>query len=195
MEIDRLLDARRQMNESLADQGIKISVNDFVILAAGRALVDVPAANAAWSDDGLLRYARADISVAVAIEGGLITPVVKGANIKSLTQISTEMKGLAAKAHDGKLLPEEYQGGTFSISNLGMYGIREFAAVINPPQGCILAVGAGEPRPVVRDDGLEIATLMTCTLSVDHRAVDGAVGSQFLAAFKKNIENPVSMLV
>lgn len=196
MEIDRLLEARKQINEGLSADGggAKISVNDFVIMAAARALIAVPAANAGWSDEGLRSYSRADISVAVAIEGGLITPVIRGANDKTLRQISAEMKQLGAKAKDGKLQPEEYQGGTFSISNLGMFGIREFAAVINPPQGCILAVGAGEQRPVVRDGALEIATVMTCTLSVDHRAVDGAVGSQLLGAFKKFIENPLAML-
>ncbi len=196
MEIDRLLEARKQINASLADDGMgaKISVNDFVIMASAKALIAVPAANASWSDDGLRQYTRSDISVAVAIEGGLITPVIRGANAKSLSAISSEMKQLGAKAKDGKLQPEDYQGGTFSISNLGMYGIREFAAVINPPQGCILAVGAGEQRPVVREGTLGIATVMTCTLSVDHRAVDGAVGSEFLVAFKKYMENPLAML-
>ncbi|MCZ6765281.1 MAG: pyruvate dehydrogenase complex dihydrolipoamide acetyltransferase [Alphaproteobacteria bacterium] len=194
MDIGRLLDMRAQVNETSAD-GFKVSVNDIVIMAAGHALMEVPAANASWSDDGLLQYARADISVAVAIEGGLITPIIRGANAKSLTQISVEMKDLAARAREGRLQPDEYQGGTFSISNLGMYGIREFAAVINPPQGCILAVGAGEERAVVRDGAIGVATLMTCTLSVDHRAVDGAAGSEYLAALKKNIENPVAMLV
>ena len=195
MEIDRLLDARRQINEGRGEGEVKISINDFVILAAGRALAQVPAANAGWTDDGLKRFSRADISVAVAIEGGLITPVVRGADLKSLAQISAEMKELGSRAHAGKLLPEDYQGGTFSISNMGMYGVREFAAVINPPQACILAVGAGEQRPVVRDGELELATVMSCTLSVDHRAVDGAIGAEFLGAFKNNIENPVTLLV
>jgi pyruvate dehydrogenase E2 component (dihydrolipoamide acetyltransferase) len=196
MEIDRLLDARKQINTGLENEsgGAKISVNDFVIMAAAKALIDVPAANASWSDEGTRLYSRADVSVAVAIEGGLITPVVRGANQKTLKQISSEMKDLSSRARDGKLQPDEYQGGTISISNLGMFGIREFAAVINPPQGSILAVGTGEQRPVVRDGALAVATVMTCTLSCDHRAVDGAVGSELLVAFKKYIENPLAML-
>ncbi|MHA1567564.1 MAG: 2-oxo acid dehydrogenase subunit E2, partial [Alphaproteobacteria bacterium] len=144
---------------------------------------------------GVRQYKSADVAVAVAIEGGLITPVIRHADDKGLRNISEEMKGLAARARDGKLMPEEYQGGTFSISNLGMFGIREFAAVINPPQGCILAVGAGEQRPVVKDGVLAVATVMTCTLSVDHRVVDGAVGAKFLAAFKALVEDPLTMLL
>ncbi|MEO0411247.1 MAG: pyruvate dehydrogenase complex dihydrolipoamide acetyltransferase [Pseudomonadota bacterium] len=194
-ELDALLALRKDLNAKLADEGVKLSVNDFVIRAAGLALKKVPAANAQFAGDKMYRFQRADISVAVAIEGGLITPVVKGACSKGLREISEEMKTLAAKARDGKLMPEEYQGGTFSISNLGMYGIKEFDAVINPPQGAILAVAAGEKRPVVKDDALAIATVMSVTLSVDHRVLDGAIGSEFLAAFKGYVQDPLTMLL
>ncbi|MBI3453128.1 MAG: pyruvate dehydrogenase complex dihydrolipoamide acetyltransferase [Rhodospirillales bacterium] len=197
-EIDALLKGRAALNAQAPEKGegaYKLSVNDFVIKAAAAALRKVPAANAAWSDEGTIMYDRADISVAVAIPGGLITPIVFDAGNKGLIQISAEMKGLAQRAKDNKLKPEEFQGGTFSVSNLGMYGIKDFAAVINPPQGCILAVGAGEQRPVVRNGQLAVATVMSCTLSVDHRAVDGAVGAEFLAAFKKLIEEPLGMLL
>ncbi len=190
--IDDLLKIRATLN---AKSESKISINDFVIRAAALALRQVPAANASWSDDAILLWQRADISVAVALDDGLITPIVKGADQKGLAQIAAEMKDLAERARAGKLKLEEFQGGTFSISNLGMYGIREFAAVINPPQGCILAVGTGEPRPVVQGGQLAVATVMTCTLSCDHRVVDGAVGAQFLAAFKKLIEDPLTMLL
>jgi pyruvate dehydrogenase E2 component (dihydrolipoamide acetyltransferase) len=190
--IDDLLKIRATLN---AKSESKISINDFVIRAAGLALRQVPAANASWSDDAILLWQRADISVAVALDDGLITPIVRGADQKGLAQIAAEMKDLAARARAGKLKLEEFQGGTFSISNLGMYGIRDFAAVINPPQGCILAVGAGEPRPVVQGGQLAVATVMTCTLSCDHRVVDGAVGAQFLAAFRKLIEDPLTMLL
>jgi pyruvate dehydrogenase E2 component (dihydrolipoamide acetyltransferase) len=193
-QIDALLSLRKELNERFADS-VKISVNDFVIRAAALALMKVPAANASWDDEGLLRYRHADVSVAVATPGGLITPIIKAAETKGLATISSEMRDLAERARDGKLKPEEYQGGSFSISNLGMYGIREFAAVINPPQGCILAVGAGEKRAVVTGDGVGAATVMTCTLSVDHRAVDGAVGAEYLAALKKLIEYPLSMML
>ena len=155
----------------------------------------VPAANAAWTDDAILQYENADISVAVATPTGLITPIIKAAETKGLVEISNAMKDLAKRARDGKLKPEEFQGGTFSISNLGMFGVREFGAIINPPQGCILAVGAGEQRPIVKDGALAVATVMSCTLSVDHRVVDGAVGAEFLAVFKKLIEDPLSMLL
>ena len=155
----------------------------------------MPAANASWSDDGTVMYDRVDVSVAVAIPGGLITPIIFDAANKGLVQISTEMKALAAKARDGKLKPEEYQGGTFSLSNLGMFGIKQFEAVINPPQGCILAIGAGEQRAVVKNGQLAVATVMSCTLSVDHRVVDGAVGAEYMAAFKKLIEEPLGMLL
>jgi pyruvate dehydrogenase E2 component (dihydrolipoamide acetyltransferase) len=165
------------------------------VRASALALKKVPAANAAWTEEAILMFEDADISVAVATPSGLITPIVKRADAKGLAQISSEMKDLAKRARDGKLKPEEYQGGTFSVSNLGMYGIRDFAAIINPPQGCILAVGAGEQRPVVRGGELAVATVMSCTLSVDHRVVDGAVGAEFLAAFRKLIEDPLGMLL
>ena len=190
--IDDLVKIRASLNAKVET---KISINDFVIRAAALALRQVPAANASWSDDAILLWERADISVAVALDDGLITPIVKGADQKGLAQIAAEMKDLAARARAGKLKLEEFQGGTFSISNLGMYGIRDFAAVINPPQGCILAVGAGEQRPVVQGGQLAIATVMTCTLSSDHRVVDGAVAAQFLAAFKKLVEDPLTMLL
>ena len=196
-ELDALLKVRKDLNgrSPEAEGAYKLSVNDFVIRAAALALRQVPEANAAFDPSGLLFFERADISVAVATPAGLITPIVKQADGKGLAQISTEMRTLAGKARDGKLMPEEYQGGTFSISNLGMFGVKQFEAVINPPQGCILAVGAGEQRPVVKEGALSVATVMSCTLSVDHRVVDGAVGAQFLAAFKKLIEDPLSMLL
>ena len=191
--IDDLLKIRASLNAK-AD-GYRISVNDFVIRAAALALRQVPAANASWSDEAILLWERVDIAVAVALDNGLITPIVKSADQKGLAQIAQEVKDLAERSRAGKLKLEEFQGGTFSISNLGMYGIREFAAVINPPQGGILAVGTGEQRPVVRDGQLAVATVMTCTLSADHRVVDGAVGAQFLGAFKKLIEDPLTMLL
>jgi pyruvate dehydrogenase E2 component (dihydrolipoamide acetyltransferase) len=194
-EIDRLLELRKALNDQAPEGGYKLSVNDFIIKAAALALMKVPAANASWSEEGTKRYRSADISVAVAIEGGLITPVIRAAHTKGLATISEEMKVLAKKARDGKLTPEEYQGGTFSVSNLGMFGVKHFEAVINPPQGCILAVGAGEQRPVVKNGALAIATVMSCTLSVDHRVVDGAVGAQYMQAFKALIENPLSMML
>ena len=172
-----------------------MSVNDFVIKAAAMALMRVPDANAAFTDEGLLKFKSADISVAVAIPGGLITPIIREAHKKGLAQISAEMADLAKRAREGKLQPMEFTGGTFSISNLGMFGIKQFDAVINPPQGAILAVGAGEQRPVVKNGALAVATVMSCTLSVDHRAIDGALGAQFLAAFKPMIENPAMMLL
>jgi pyruvate dehydrogenase E2 component (dihydrolipoamide acetyltransferase) len=190
--IDELLKIRTALNEKSPS---RISVNDFVIRAAALALRQVPAANASWSDEAILLWERVDISVAVALDDGLITPIVKAADQKGLAQIAAETKDLAERARAGKLKLEEFQGGTFSISNLGMYGVREFAAVINPPHGCILAVGGGEERPVARDGQLSVATVMTCTLSCDHRVVDGAVGAQFLAAFKKLVEDPLTMLL
>jgi pyruvate dehydrogenase E2 component (dihydrolipoamide acetyltransferase) len=155
----------------------------------------VPAANASWSEDAIILWERADISVAVALDDGLITPIVRGADLKGLAQIAAETRDLSQRARSGKLKLKEFQGGTFTISNLGMFGVREFAAVINPPQGGILAVGAGEQRPMVKNDQLTVATVMTCTLSGDHRAVDGAVGARFLAAFKRLIEEPARMLL
>ena len=190
--IDELLKIRKELNGKTET---RISVNDFVIRAAALALRKVPAANASWSDDAILLWERVDIAVAVALDDGLITPIVKAADQKGLAQIAKETKDLAERARTGKLKLEEFQGGTFSISNLGMYGVREFAAVINPPQGCILAVGAGEERPVARGGQLAVATVMSCTLSCDHRVVDGAVGAQFLAAFRKLVEDPLTMLL
>jgi pyruvate dehydrogenase E2 component (dihydrolipoamide acetyltransferase) len=171
----------------------KISVNDFVIKAVALALKKVPEANASWSEDAILRWQAVDIAVAVALDDGLITPIIKGADAKGLAQISAEMKDLAARAKTGKLKLTEFQGGTFSISNLGMYGVREFAAVINPPHGCILAIGAGEQRAVVKAGALAVATVMSCTLACDHRVVDGATGARWLQAFKKIIEAPALM--
>ncbi|HJT15272.1 MAG TPA: pyruvate dehydrogenase complex dihydrolipoamide acetyltransferase [Dongiaceae bacterium] len=197
-EIDRLLKVREEINAGAPKEGkgaFKLSVNDFVIKACAVALKQVPAANASWSDEGVKLYKTADISVAVAIPNGLITPIIRHAEDKRLSDISAEMKGLALRAKDGKLKPEEYTGGSFSLSNLGMFGIKDFAAIINPPQGCILAVGAGEQRAVVKNGALAVATVMSCTLSVDHRVVDGAIGAEFMAALKKLIENPLAMLV
>ncbi len=191
-EIDELLSLRKRLNDKT---DAKISVNDFVIRAVALALKKVPTANASYDDSGMMYYEHADISVAVATPAGLITPIIKQAEGKGLTQIATEMKDLAVRARDGKLKPEEYQGGTFSISNLGMFGVKQFEAVINPPQGCILAVGMGEQRAVVKNGQIVPATIMTCTLSVDHRAVDGAVGAQFLQAFKGFIDDPLTMLL
>jgi len=191
--LDRLLQLRQEINAKREKD--KISVNDFVIKASALALKQVPAANASWTETAVRLYQAADVSVAVATPGGLITPIIRSADTKTLSAISAEMKDLAARARENKLKPEEYQGGTFSVSNLGMFGIREFAAVINPPQGAILAVGAGEQRPIVKDNALAIATMMSCTLSVDHRVVDGAIGAEFLAAFKKLVEDPLSMLI
>jgi len=196
--IDRLLAGRAALNAKSPEKGpgaFKLSVNDFVIKSVAVALRQVPAANASYSDDGILMWDNVDVSIAVAIPGGLITPIIRNADAKGLAQISNEMKDLAARAKDGKLKPEEFQGGGFSISNLGMFGIKEFGAVINPPQGAILAVGAGEQRPIVKDGALAIATVMSCTLSVDHRVIDGAVGAEFLAAFKRIVEDPLAMLL
>ncbi len=193
--VDALLETRAELNGRSDDYSL--SVNDFVIRAAALALRKVPAANASWVDGALRRYASVDVSVAVAIEDGLVTPIVRNAANKGLAEISAEVKELAgrARAKPMGLAPEEYQGGTFSVSNLGMYGIREFAAIINPPQSMILAVGAAAQRPVVRDGALAVATQMTCTLSVDHRVVDGALGATFLQAFKGLIEDPLTMLL
>ncbi|MCW2243343.1 pyruvate dehydrogenase complex dihydrolipoamide acetyltransferase [Azospirillum canadense] len=192
-ELDALLKVRADLNARSKDY--KLSVNDFIIRAAALTLKKFPNINAAWSEEAILRYDHVDISVAVATPTGLITPIVKKAETKGLAEISNEMKGLAERARDGKLKPEEFQGGTFSISNLGMYGIREFAAIINPPQACIMAVGAGEQRPVVKNGALAIATVMTVSVTVDHRVADGAQGAEFLAAFKKLIEDPLAMLL
>lgn len=192
--IDDLLAAREKLNAE-AKGAYKLSVNDFVIKACAMALKAYPAANVAWTDNAILQYDSADISVAVATPNGLITPIVKAAETKGLRQISDEVKDLAGRAREGKLKPVEFQGGTFSVSNLGMYGIKDFGAIINPPQACILAVGAGIQQPVVKNGQLAVGTVMSCTLSVDHRAVDGAVGAEYLQYFKRFIENPVSMLI
>lgn len=193
--LDALMKFRKELNDR-AQNGVKISVNDILIKASGLALKAVPAANASWIEDGRVAWHKhADISVAVAIEGGLITPIIKDADLKGLSQISAEMKDLAARARDRKLKPEEFQGGTFSISNLGMFGIKSFASILNPPQGMILSVGAGEERPVVTDGALAKATVMTVTLTCDHRVVDGATGARWLAAFKGFVEDPISMLM
>ncbi len=192
-ELDKLLAMRKELN-ARSDE-YKISVNDFVIRASALALRKVPTANACWGGDKILQYKDVDISVAVAIDGGLITPVVRKADQKGLATISNEMKELADKAKAGKLKPEEYQGGCFSLSNLGMYGIREFSAVINPPQAAILAVGAGEMRPVVREGALAMATQMSVTLSCDHRVIDGALGAELLKHFKGYIEEPLTMML
>src|SRR5271155_3517096 len=192
-EIDTLLKIRTELNAK--SDVYRISVNDFVVRAAALALRQVPAANASWSNDAILLWDTVDIAVAVALDDGLITPIVKMADRKGLAAIANETKDLVARARASKLKLEEFQGGTFSVSNLGMYGVREFAAVINPPHGGILAVGAGEPRPVVKNGALAVATVMSCTLSCDHRVVDGAVGAQFLAAFKKLVEDPLTMLL
>ncbi|MBT4934613.1 MAG: pyruvate dehydrogenase complex dihydrolipoamide acetyltransferase [Rhodospirillaceae bacterium] len=196
-QLDQLLAMRAKLNAAApeGDGGYKISVNDFVIRATALALRQVPAANATWTDAAIRLFNDVDVSVAVATPNGLITPVVRRADEKGLAMISNEIKDLAARGRDGKLMPEEYQGGGFTISNLGMFGVKDFAAIINPPQSCILAVGAGEQRPIVKDGALAVATVMTCTLSVDHRSVDGAVGAQFLAAFKRMIEEPLTMML
>jgi pyruvate dehydrogenase E2 component (dihydrolipoamide acetyltransferase) len=194
VRLDALLKLRGDLNKALDASGVKLSVNDLLIKALGLALVAVPDSNVQFAGDTLYKFGRADVSVAVAIPGGLITPVIVDAANKRLSVIASEMKDLAARAKEGKLKPEEYQGGTASISNLGMFGIKQFDAVINPPQGLILAVGAGEKRPYVVDDALAIATVMSATGSFDHRAIDGAVGAQFMSAFKALVEAPLGML-
>ena len=195
LEIDSLLAARAKINGLLEGQGVKVSVNDIIIKAVAVALKRVPEANASYSPEGIALHKHADIAVAVAIDGGLITPIIRAAETKGLAQISTEMKDLAARAKAKKLKPEEFQGGTFSISNLGMFGIKAFASIINQPQGAIMSVGAGEQRPVVKNGALAVATVMTITLTCDHRVVDGAIGAKFLAAFKPLIEEPLTLLV
>ena len=192
--IDNLLEARKSLNAKAAE-GIKISVNDMIIRAAAMALIAVPEANASWEGENTRLFRHADIAMAVAIDGGLITPIVWAAEQKGLAALSQVTTDLAARARDGKLAANEYTGGSFTISNLGMFGVREFAAVINPPHGGILAVGAGEQRPIVIDGNLAVATVMSVTLSADHRAVDGAVGARWLQAFKGFVENPVTMLL
>ncbi|PPQ25880.1 pyruvate dehydrogenase complex dihydrolipoamide acetyltransferase [Rhodopila globiformis] len=198
IEIDALIDLMKQLNAKAPKEGpgaYAITINDLVIKAAAATLREMPTVNASWTDDGMVFYDDVDVSVAVAIPDGLITPIIRKADQKGLATISREMKDLAGRARAGKLKPEEFQGGGFSISNMGMFGVTEFAAVINPPQGAILAVAAGQKRPVVKNDALAIATVMTCTLSVDHRVVDGALGAQWLRAFKRLVEDPLGLLL
>ena len=195
LEIDALLKARGEINKRFADNGVKISVNDMCIKAAALALKLVPEANASYTPDGIAMHHHADIAVAVAIPQGLITPIIWAAETKGLAQISAEMADLAQRARERKLKPEEFQGGTFSISNMGMLGIKSFASIINEPHGMIMSIGAGEKRPIVKNDALAIATMMTVTVTCDHRVVDGALGAAFLKAFKSFLEDPMAMLL
>jgi pyruvate dehydrogenase E2 component (dihydrolipoamide acetyltransferase) len=194
IQLDALLKLRAELNVGLESRGVKLSVNDLLIKALAQSLMEVPECNVSFAGDQLLKYSRADVSVAVSIPAGLITPIIVGADSKSVSAISTEMKDLAGRAKDGKLQPTEYQGGTASLSNMGMYGIKQFEAVINPPQGMIMAIGAGEKRPYVINDSLQIATVMSATGSFDHRAIDGADGAKLMQAFKRLVENPLGML-
>ncbi len=194
IQLDALLKLRSELNAGLESRGIKLSVNDLLIKALAQALIEVPECNVAFAGDHMLKYSRADISVAVSIPAGLITPIIVDAGNKSVSAISTEMKELAGLARGGKLQPQQYQGGTASLSNMGMYGIKQFEAVINPPQGMIMAIGAGEKRPYVINDSLQIATIMSATGSFDHRAIDGADGAKLMQAFKRLVENPLGML-
>ncbi|HET7156932.1 MAG TPA: pyruvate dehydrogenase complex dihydrolipoamide acetyltransferase [Hyphomicrobiaceae bacterium] len=194
IQLDALLKLRGELNAGLESRGVKLSVNDLLIKALAQALIEVPECNVSFAGDQLLKYSRADISVAVSIPAGLITPIIVGADTKSVSAISTEMKDLAGRAKEGKLQPQEYQGGTASLSNMGMYGIKQFEAVINPPQGMIMAIGAGEKRPYVINDSLQIASVMSATGSFDHRAIDGADGAKLMQAFKRLVENPLGML-
>ena len=195
VNLDKLLIVRSEMNTGLIDQGIKISVNDFIIKASSLALQDIPQANVVWAQDRILQMTSSDVAVAVSVEGGLYTPVIFDSEKKTLSSLSLEIKDLASRARDKKLLPNEYQGGSFAISNLGMMGIENFDAVINPPHGSILAVGAGTKKPIVKEDGtISVATIMSLTLSVDHRAIDGALGAEFLAKITNYLENPLTML-
>src|SRR6478672_1684116 len=195
IQLDALLKLRSELNTGLESRGVKLSVNDLLIKALAQSLIEVPECNVSFAGDQLFKYSRADISVAVSIPAGLITPIIVGADSKSVSAISTEMKDLAARARDGKLQPQQYQGGTASLSNMGMFGIKQFEAVINPPQGMIMAIGAGEKRPYVINDSLQIATVMSATGSFDHRAIDGADGARLMKAFKELVENPLGMLV
>ena len=192
-EIDELLKVRAEINEMLPDA--KISVNDFIVRAAALALIKVPEVNSSWTEQGMQRHKAADVSIAVSIEGGLITPIVRSAEKKGVAAISAEIKDLAGRAKANKLKPEEFQGGTFSISNMGMFGVRSFSAIINPPQAAILAVGTGDKRPMVKNDQLAVATVMTMTLSADHRVVDGAIGAQFMKVLKELIEHPLRLVI
>jgi len=196
VSLDKLLMIRAEMNDGLADKGIKISVNDFIIKASSLALQDIPKANVVWAHDRILQMKSSDVAVAVSVEGGLYTPILFDSENKSISSLSSEIKVLASKARDKKLSPREYQGGSFAISNLGMMGVENFDAVINPPHGSILAVGAGTKKPIVMEDGnISVATIMSMTLSVDHRAIDGALGAEFLARIAYYLENPLNMLV
>ena len=194
VRLDALLKLRGELNASLAGRGVKLSVNDLLIKALAAALIEVPECNVSFAGDTLIKYLRADISVAVSIPGGLITPIVVGADAKAVSAISKEMHDLAGRAKEGKLAPHEYQGGTASLSNMGMYGIKQFDAVINPPQAMIMAIGAGEKRPYVIDDSLQIATVMSATGSFDHRAIDGADGARLMKAFKELVESPLGLV-
>jgi pyruvate dehydrogenase E2 component (dihydrolipoamide acetyltransferase) len=194
IQLDALLKLRGELNAGLASRNVKLSVNDLLIKALAQALIAVPECNVAFAGDHMLKYSRADISVAVSIPAGLITPIIANADTKSVSAISTEMKELAGLARDGKLQPQQYQGGTASLSNMGMFGIKQFEAVINPPQGMIMAIGAGEKRPYVINDSLQIATVMSATGSFDHRAIDGADGAKLMKVFKELVENPLGML-
>ena len=194
IRLDAMLKLRKDLNDALEPQGIKLSVNDLLIKALARSLVAVPVCNVQYAGDSLLKFSRADISVAVSIPNGLITPIVKDAGSKAISAISTEMKDLASRAREGKLAPDEYQGGTASLSNMGMFGIKQFEAVINPPQAMIMAIGAGEKRPYVVDDALQIATVMSATGSFDHRAIDGADGAELMKVFKELCENPLGLV-
>ena len=194
LTIDTLLAARARINALLEAEGVKVSVNDLVIKAAAMALKRVPEANASWSPEGIAMHHHADVAMAVAVEHGLITPIVWAAETKGLAQIARETKDLAERARNRKLKPEEYLGGTFTVSNLGMYGIKSFNSIINEPQGAIMSVGAGEQQAVVKDEQLAVATVMSVTLTCDHRVVDGATGARFLSAFKAMIEDPATML-
>jgi pyruvate dehydrogenase E2 component (dihydrolipoamide acetyltransferase) len=194
IQLDALLKLRGELNAGLESRGVKLSVNDLLIKALAQALIEVPECNVAFAGDHMLKYGRADISVAVSIPAGLITPIIVGADAKSVSAISTEMKDLAVLARDGKLQPQQYQGGTASLSNMGMFGIKQFEAVINPPQGMIMAIGAGEKRPYVINDSLQIATVMSATGSFDHRVIDGADGAKLMKRFKELVERPLGML-
>lgn len=195
VRMDALMGVRTQINSHLEAQKVKVSVNDFIVKACGLALRDYPAANAAWNVDSVVQFGNVDISVAVSIDGGLITPIVANADQKSIVQISSEVKQLAADARSGKLKPEQYEGGSFSLSNLGMYGVDEFSAIINPPQAAILACGAAKEQAVVTEGGIEIGSVMKMTLSVDHRVIDGALGAELLASIKKYLETPVVLVM
>jgi len=194
IQLDALLKLRSELNAGLESRGVKLSVNDLLIKALAQSLIEVPECNVAFAGDHMLKYSRADVSVAVSIPAGLITPIIANADSKSVSAISNEMKELAGLARDGKLQPQQYQGGTASLSNMGMFGIKQFEAVINPPQGMIMAIGAGEKRPYVINDSLQIATIMSATGSFDHRAIDGADGAKLMKRFKELVEKPLEML-